>query len=76
MGTLIYGCDAAGVQGDDEICDGSGEFALMRCEDDGAIGLAEAREERYHLAGAFYIHVGERLVEKEQFWNREQNARE
>ena len=68
--------DAAGVQGDDEVGDGGGKLALMRGEDDGAVGLAEAGEERDHLADAFDIHVGERLVEQEQLGNGEQNAGE
>jgi hypothetical protein len=64
------------VECNDEVGDGGGEFALMRGEDDGAIGLAEACEKGDHLACAFDIHVGERLVEKEQLGNGEQNAGE
>ena len=48
----------------------------MGGEDDGAIGLAEAGEERDHLARAFDIHVGERLVEQEQLGDGEKNAGE
>ncbi len=72
----IDGCDAAGVEGDDEVGDGSGELALVRSEDDGAIGLAEAGEEGDHLARAFNIHVGKRLVKKKQFGNGEEHAGE
>jgi hypothetical protein len=64
------------VECDNEVCDGSGELALMRGEDDGAIGLAESGEERDHLARAFDIHVGERLVEQKQFGNGEEHAGE
>jgi hypothetical protein len=62
------------VEGDDEVGDGSGELALMRGEDDGAIGLAEAGEERDHLAHAFDVHVGEGLVEKKKLGDREKDA--
>ncbi len=74
--SLIDGGNAAGVEGDDEVGDGSGELALMRGEDDGAIGLAKAGEERDHLAGAFDIHVGERLVKQKQLGDGEENASE
>ena len=73
---MIDGGDAAGVEGDDEVGDGSGKLALMRGEDDGAIGLAEAGEEGDHLADAFNIHVGEGLVEKEQLGNGKKHAGE
>jgi len=64
------------VEGDDEVGDGGGVLALMRGEDDGAVGLAEASEERDHLADAFDIHVGKGLIEKEKFGNGEEHAGE
>jgi hypothetical protein len=64
------------VEGDDEVGDGGGVLALMRGEDDGAVGLAEASEERDHLADAFDIHVGKGLVEKEQLGHGEEHAGE
>src|SRR5208283_4095935 len=65
---------AAGVQGEYPIGDGRGKLALVRGEHDGAVALAEAGQQRDHLAGAFNIHVGERLVEEEQLGGGEQNA--
>ena len=64
------------MEGDDEVCDGSGELALMGRQNNGAIGLAEAGEERDHLARAFDVHVGKGLVEKEQLGDGEQHAGE
>ena len=71
-----YRCDAAGVEGDDEVGDGGGELALMGSENNCPVGLAEAGEERDHLARAFDIHVGERLVEQEQLGDGKQHAGE
>ena len=72
----INGRDAAGMESDDEVGDWCGMLALVRGEDDGAIGLAEAGEECDHLTDAFNIHVGEGFVEKKQLGHGEQHAGE
>jgi hypothetical protein len=64
------------VEGDDEVGDGSGMLALVRGENDGAVGLAEAGEKRNHLTDAFDIHVGKGLVEKKQLGDGEEHASE
>ena len=48
----------------------------MGSENNCPIGLAEACEERDHLARAFNIHIGKRLVEQEQLGDGEQHAGE
>ena len=67
-------CDAAGVQTQHPVGNGSGQLALVRGDDDGAVALAEAGQQLDHLAGGFDIHVGEGLVEQKQFGDGEQNA--
>src|ERR1700677_2925041 len=70
------GVDAAGFQGEDLVGDGGGEVALVGGDEDGAVGGAEAGEELDQLLDAFYIHVGEGLVEEEEFGLGEQDAGE
>ena len=75
-GPRVKGCDAARMKAKDPVCDGSCMLALMSRDHDCAAALAEAGEQLDHLPGGFDVHIGERLVEKEQFRNWEQDASE
>ena len=68
--------DAAGFEGEDVVGDGGGELALVGGDDDGAVLVAEAGEQLDHLADGLDVHVGEGLVEQEQFGLGEQDAGE
>jgi hypothetical protein len=62
------------VQGQHPVGDGRGQFALMGRQDNRPVALAKAGEQLDHLVGALYVHVGERLVEQQQFRDGEQHA--
>jgi hypothetical protein len=64
----------AGFEGDDLIGDRSGKVALVRGDEDGAIGSSELRQQLDHLRDAFNIHIGKGFIEQKQFRLREQNA--
>ena len=46
----------------------------MGGDDDGAIALAESGQQLDHLVGRFDVHVGEGLVEEQQFRDGQQDA--
>ena len=69
-------CNAAGVQRQHPVGDRRGQFALVSRHHNGAVALAEAGQQLDHLPRALHVHVGERLVEQQQFRHGKQHARQ